>query len=102
MTDMNRISEQELENIAGGSEYTYDSFWRTVRGIQSGYLAIRTQPSANYENEINHIGLQNGDKVQITGAYVQGTGFGGSAATYVWVFAPKFGVSGYVNAAFIG
>ena len=102
MTDMIRINEQELEKIAGGSEYEYDSFWRTVRGLESGYLAIRTQPSANYENEINHIGLVNGDRVQITGCYVQGTGFGGSTATYVWVFAPKFGISGYVNAAFIG
>ena len=102
MTDMIRINEQELEKIAGGSEYEYDSFWRTVRGLESGYLAIRTQPSADYENEINHIGLVNGDRVQITGCYVQGTGFGGSAATYVWVFAPKFGISGYVNAAFIG
>ena len=100
MTDMNKINEQELENIAGGAKK--GNGWRTVRGIQSGYLAIRTAPAANYENEINHVGLYNGDKVQITGSYVQGTGFGGCAATYVWVFAPKFGVSGYVNAAFIG
>ena len=100
MTDMNRINEQELENAAGGNGYDYG--WRTVRGIQSGYLAIRTAPAADYNNEINHIGLQNGDQVRITGSYVQGTGFGGSAATYVWVYAPKFGVSGYVNAAFIG
>ena len=100
MTDMNKINEQELENVAGG--YGYDNGWRTVRGIQSGYLAIRTAPAAKYENEINHVGLHNGDKVQITGSYVQGTGFGGGAATYVWVFAPKFGISGYVNAAFIG
>ena len=100
MTDMNTINEQELENAAGG--YGYDSGWRTVMGIQSGYLAIRTAPAADYNNEINHIGLHNGDKVQITGSYVQGTTFGGGAATYVWVYAPKFGISGYVNAAFIG
>ena len=70
MTDMNKINEQELENAAGG--YGYDSGWRTVMGIQSGYLAIRTAPAADYNNEINHIGLHNGDKVQITGSYVQG------------------------------
>ena len=100
MTDeIKKVDEQELEGAAGG--YGYDNGWRTVRGIQSGYLAIRTQPSANYENEINHVGLQNGDKVQITGNYVQGTGFGGGAATYVWVYAPKFGVSGYVNAYYL-
>ena len=100
MTDTNKINEQELEEVAGG--YAYDNGWRTVRGIQSGYLAIRTQPSANYENEINHVGLHNGDKVQITGSYVQGTTFSGGAATYVWVFAPTFGISGYVHAAFLG
>ena len=99
MTDTNKINEQELEEVAGG--YAYDNGWRTVRGIQSGYLAIRTAPAADYNNEINHIGLHNGDKVQITGSRVQGSGFGGPA-TYVWVYAPKFGVSGYVNAAFIG
>ena len=100
MSEIKKINEQELEEVAGG--YGYDNGWRTVRGIQSGYLAIRTQPAAKYENEINHVGLNNGDKVQITGSYVQGTGFGGGAATYVWVYAPKFGISGYVNAAFIG
>ena len=65
MTDINKINEQELENVAGG--YGYDNGWRTVCGLQSGYLAIRTAPAANYENEINHIGLHNGEKVQITG-----------------------------------
>ena len=100
MSEIKKINEQELEEVAGG--YGYDNGWRTVRGIQSGYLAIRTQPAAKYENEINHVGLNNGDKVQITGSYVQGTGFGGGAATYVCVYAPKFGISGYVNAAFIG
>ena len=73
-----------------------------MRGLQGGYLAIRTAPKADYNNEINHIGLKNGEQVQITGSYVQGTGFGGGAATYVWVFVPKFGISGYVNAAYIG
>ena len=99
MTDMMKINEQELETVAGGAGK--HKGWRTVRGIQSGYLAIRTAPAADYNNEINHIGLHNGDKVQITGSRVQGSGFG-SPATYVWVYAPKFGVSGYVNAAFIG
>ena len=99
MTDMNKINEQELNNVAGGAAQNQ---WKTVANIQSGYLAIRTAPAADYNNEINHIGLHNGDKVQITGSYVQGTGFGGGAATYVWVFAPKFGISGYVNAAYLG
>ena len=98
MMDMNKINEQDLNNVAGGAAQNQ---WKTVANIQSGYLAIRTAPAADYNNEINHIGLHNGDKVQITGSYVQGTGFGGGPATYVWVYAPKFGCSGYVNAAFL-
>ena len=78
-----------------------NSSMRTVY-VSNGYLAIRTAPAADYNNEINHIGLKTGDQVQITGGYVQGTGFGGEKATYVWVYAPKFGVSGYVNAAYLG
>ena len=64
--------------------------------------AIRTAPAFDYNNEINHTGLKTGDQVQITGNYVQGTGLNGTSATYVWVFAPKYGVSGYVNAAYLG
>ena len=47
------------------------------------------------------MGLYNGDEVQITGSYVQGTGFNGVRAVYVWVFVPKFGISGYVDSAYI-
>ena len=98
MTEFNKINDQELDNVAGGAGA---NGWRTVCGLQSGYLAIRTAPAAAYENEINHIGLYNGEQVQIAGGYVQGTGFGGPA-TYVYVFAPKFGCYGYVNAAYLG
>ena len=69
--------------------------------IPKQILPIRTAPAADYNNEINHTGLLNGDKVQVTGATVQGTTFGGGKATYTWVYAPKYGVSGYVNAAYI-
>lgn len=98
MTDTNKINAEELENIAGGA--AAGGQWMTVSGLKDGYLAIRTRPEATYESEINHTGLLNGDKVQITGGYVNGPGFGGQA-TYVWVFSPKYGVSGYVNAAYL-
>ena len=98
MTEMNKINEQELEGVAGGAAA---GTWMTVAKLTGGYLAIRTAPAAKYENEINHTGLLNGDKVQITGSYVKGTGFGGGPATYVWVYAPKYNVSGYVNAAYL-
>ena len=99
MTEMNKINPEELEGVAGGA--AEGGAWKTVSGLTGGYLAIRTAPAAQYENEINHTGLLNGDKVQVTGATVQGTGFGGGKAFYTWVYAPKYNVSGYVNSAYL-
>ena len=64
----------------------------TVRNLQSGYLAVRTAPAFEYENEIGK--LYNGMAVQITGGY--------SGNGYVWVYAPALGISGWVNQSFIG
>ncbi len=99
MADFEKINDQELENAAGGQAGA--PVYKTVANLRSGYLAVRTAPAAAYENEIQSTKLYNGDVVQITGAYVPGTTFGGAKATYVWVFVPKTGVSGYVNAAFL-
>ena len=99
MTDMNKINPEELEGVAGGANE--GSAWKTVAGLTGGYLAIRTAPAADYNNEINHTGLKNGDKVQITGGTVMGTTFGGGKAAYTWIYAPKYGISGYVNSAYI-
>ena len=80
-TDIRKLTEQEAANTAGGVEgYNYGNGWRTVMNLQGGYLAIRTAPSFKYENEIIHNG----------------------PATYVRVYSPDFGVTGYANAAFIG
>ena len=98
MADFNKVNDQELENVAGGAAGT--GVWKTVCNLTGGYLAIRTAPAAQYENEINHIGLKNGEQVQIKGNYVQGSGFGGPA-TYVWLYAPKVGCCGFVNAAYL-
>ena len=104
MTEIRKINGQELENVSGGEGYNYDynSGWRTVKGLPDGYLAIRTAPSFQYENEIIHNGPRNGQLVQIVGEYVQGTGINGVPATYVRVYSPDFGITGLANAAFIG
>ena len=99
MTNFEKITGQELEQAAGGQ--SAGVVWKTVANLKEGYLAVRTAPEARYENEIQSTKLQNGEMVQVTGGYVQGTTFGGGAATYVWVFVPRTGVSGYVNAAFL-
>ena len=99
MADFEKINDQELENAAGG-QYGAANI-KHVANLKDGYLAVRTAPEAKYENEIQSTKLYNGDTVQITGGYVQGTTFNGGKALYVWVFVPKTGVSGYVNANFI-
>ena len=99
MAEFEKINEQELENAAGGQAGAANI--KHVANLQSGYLAVRTAPEAKYENEIKSTKLYNGDTVQITGEYVQGTTFNGVKATYVWVFVPKTGVSGYVNAYYL-
>lgn len=99
MAEFEKINDQELENAAGG-QYGAANI-KHVANLQGGYLAVRTAPEAKYENEIQSSKLYNGETVQITGAYVQGTTFNGGKATYVWVFVPKTGVSGYVNANFL-
>ena len=101
MADVEKLNVEELEGVAGGAAGTTNGAIRTVANLTGGYLAIRTAPEAKNENEINHTGLHNGDQVQIVGPYVQGTGFGGGPATYVKVFAPKYGITGYVNAYYL-
>ena len=95
-----KLSEEEVKDVNGGYGYGYyDDGWRTVVGLQSGYLAMRTRPAYDYNNEIRGCELHNNDRVQITGSPVPVTGTDGYA--YLWVFSPKYGVSGYVNASYL-
>ena len=91
------LSEQDLEAVAGGVDQHKAGGWMTVSGLQSGFLAIRTQPSYDSSNEIKGAELYNGDQVQLKGRPVLGT----DGRTYVMVFSPKTGTTGYVNHAFL-
>ena len=98
MTDIRKMNEQEAANVAGGVEgYNYGNGWRTVKNLQGGYLALRTAPCYDYNNEIRGSESYNGQQLQITGSYVQGT----DGRTYVWVYNPRSGMSGYVNASYL-
>ena len=68
MADMKKINPEELEGVAGGANE--GGACKTVTGLKDGYLAIRNVPVADYNNEVNHTGLKNGDKVLITGGTV--------------------------------
>ena len=43
------LSSEELEKVAGGVDA---DGWATVWGLQSGYLALRTSPGYDFNNEI--------------------------------------------------
>ena len=64
--------------------------WKTVK-VDSGYLALRRDTAYDQSNVIGQ--LYTGDQVEI-----QGSGFQGS---YVFVYSPKYGCNGWVNAGFL-
>ncbi len=94
MTEMKQQSEFELEKVAGGAGR---DGWVTVFNLQRGYLALRTRPGYDYNNEIRGSESYNGDLLQITGGYA--VGFDGKP--YVWVYTPRTGRSGWTNASFL-
>ena len=95
MADFEKLNEQELETVAGGFSA---GTWVTVRGLQTGYLALRTAPNYDYANEIRGSESYNGQILQITGGYSAGP----DGRIYVWVFNPRSGMSGWTNAQFLG
>ncbi len=64
--------------------------WKTVK-VDSGYLALRRDTTYNQSNEIGQ--LYSGDQVEIQGS--------GAAGSYVFVYSPKYGCCGWVNAGFL-
>ena len=94
MAEMEKLKDQELEATAGGFS---QGEWVTVRGLQTGYLALRTQPTYDYNNEIRGSESYNGQVLQITGGYAPGS----DGRTYVWVYNPRSGMSGWTNAQYL-
>ena len=64
--------------------------WKTV-SVASGYLALRNDATYDRSNEIGQ--LHTGDQVEIQGS--------GAAGSYVFVYSPKYGCNGWVNAGFL-
>jgi len=97
------VSEEELEKIAGGVDGMvglYDGPYKTVSGIQTGYLALRSDPSYNARNEIGQ--LNNGDRVKVCGNdAITDHDFDKGYTSYTWVYSPRLNKSGWVNSRFI-
>ena len=77
MTDTNKINEQNLENVAGGTDWIHDPanfVWKTVcnvvtyPGTPSG-LTFRREPNGE---QIPGILLQNGNMVRVHKSYTEG------------------------------
>ena len=64
--------------------------WKTVY-VNSGYLALREAPTFEPGTEIGQ--LYTGDTVRVDGE---------CAGSYIYVYSPKYGTSGWVNAGFLG
>ncbi len=64
--------------------------WKTVK-VDSGFLALRNDATYAQSNEIGQ--LYTGDTVQIQGSR--------AAGSYVFVYSPKYGCCGWVNAGFL-
>ena len=92
MAEFEKINDQDIEGVSGGSgQGLYEGPWKTVSGLKTGYLALRTSPAYSEANEIGE--LYNGQEVQITG--------NASDNGYIWVWAPSLGKSGWVNASYL-
>ena len=112
-----KMNNEELTQTVGGRDGKaglWEGPKRTVHGLESGWLALRSEPCYDYHNEIGQ--LYNGDEVQIMGNdamtepdfdKTQYTGytwhdFDKTQYTgYTWVYSKRLDKSGWVNSRFI-
>ena len=104
MNEYKKMSSEELAQVAGGIDGKVgldEGPMRTVHGLQSGWLALRSDPCYDASNEIGK--LYNDDSVQIMGnAAITDNDFDKAPVTsYTWVYSPRLNKSGWVNRRFI-
>ena len=100
--EFEKLNEEELEQAAGGKNELAggESTHKTVKGLQTGYLAMRSAPGYNYNNEIGQ--LHNGDKVVVVGETIWvPNDFQGKTTPYTKVRKRHTDKVGYVNANFL-
>lgn len=103
--EFKKMNDEELGEVAGGKNALSGSDHSrkaTVRGLQTGFLALRKAPVYDDSNIIGH--LYNGYKVRLGDkATTTSHDFNHNGATpYVWVYSYDLDKSGWVNASFIG
>ena len=90
---VSKSTQEYFDNNSSGTAKKLDQntgAWKTVY-VTSGYLALRSFPTYDSANEIGQ--LNTGDRVQIVGAV---------SGSYITVYSPKHGTTGWVNAGFLG
>ena len=102
--ELKKITEDELKEVAGGVNGKVgldEGPWMEVANPKTGWLALRSDPSYNYNNEIGK--LYNGYKVKVcgNGAFAEHDFDKGGATNYIWVYSPDLNKSGWVNSRFI-
>lgn len=108
--EMKKVNDIELEEVVGGKDRIADGVVagphtkshgskKTVTGLNSGWLALRSAPCYDAGNEIGQ--LYNGDKVEVIGDTVTVPNDFHGTATYIKVHSHKLHKDGYVNAAFL-
>jgi hypothetical protein len=93
MTDMNKINETELTNVAGGNGAPGQCLHLAQPCVQSGYLALRSQPCWDDCNEIGQIYPGNRFYVDLNQC--------ASGSGYTYYMANYNGCCGWVNASYV-
>ena len=99
-----KMNNEELTQAVGGRDGKVgllEGPKRTVHGLETGWLALRSEPCYDYHNEIGQ--LYNGDVVQIMGNdAITYNDFDKTPTTaYTWVYSKRLDKSGWVNSRFI-
>ena len=102
--DYRKMNNEELTQTVGGREGKVgieEGPKRTVHGLESGWLALRSEPRYDYRNEIGQ--LYNDDEVQIIGndAITEHDFDKAEYTDYTWVYSKRLNKSGWVNSRFI-
>ena len=91
MTD--RINNENLENVAGGNGAPGQNLHLAQPHVESGYLAVRSEPSWNEKNEIGKIYPGSRFYVDLN-QVAYGSG-------YTFYLANYDGLRGWVNASYL-
>ena len=104
MNDTMKMSSKELTQVVGGEDGKSglcEGPVRRVHGLESGWLALRSEPRYDYRNEIGQ--LYNDDEVQIIGndAITEHDFDKAEYTVCTWVYSKRLNKSGWVNSRFI-